>query len=82
MADKAIITCRWSRKTVLKSLAESVVQLGILFIYMRRINYDSAMFSKHFLSQRMNFFISAFHIRSFFVVIFFFVAHAEFQATI
>ena len=57
MADKAIITCRWSRKTVLKSLAESVVQLGILFIYMRRINYDSAMFSKHFFSQRMNYHI-------------------------
>ena len=46
-----------SHKTVLKSLAESVVQLGIPFIYMRRISYDSAMFKKHFFSQRMNYHI-------------------------
>ena len=31
-----------SRKTVVKSLAHGFVQLAVLYIYMRRIGYDSA----------------------------------------
>ena len=43
-----------SRKTVAKSLADGVVQLAILCVYMRRINYDSATVNISVFIQQRN----------------------------
>ena len=62
---------RMADKNILKSIADGIVQLEVLCIYTRRINYDSATVNIFFSQKKTN------HIRLsspwFLVVVFFFV---------
>ena len=75
MADKVIVSVS---QNPAKSLADGVVQLAVLCIYMRRIGYDSATVNISVTEDELN------HIRLsslwFLAVVFFFVVREEFQA--
>ena len=75
MADKVIVSVS---KNPAKSLADSVVQLAVLCIYMRRIGYHSATVNIFVTEDELN------HIRLSSLwspsVVFFFFVREEFQA--
>ena len=69
-----------SGKTAAKSLADGVVQLAILCIYIRMIVYDSATVNIVKISNSKNHIIRLSSPR--FLVVAFFVVRAEFQAAV
>ena len=75
MTDKVIVSVS---QNPAKFLADGVVQLAVLCIYMRRIGYDSATVNISVTEDEVN------HIRLsslwFLVVVFIFIVRAEFQA--
>ena len=74
MADRVIVSVS---QNPAKSLADGVVQLAVLCIYMRRIGYHSATVNISVTEDELN------HIRLsslWFLVVFFFVVREEFQA--